>query len=110
MSNLLEPAHSNQVVSADVAKWFTDIGAQEVVHVLGVYGGVTVAEAGKKITLENESGAEDFLTIPLDAAGTIIDVTFPEGMVVLTKGKDIKADTTATTGIAELNIVIGKRT
>ena len=116
MANLLEPDHSNQAVAADIAKWFTaatptaPIGAQEIVHVLGVYGSVTVAEAGKVIVLSDEDAATPFLTIALDVAGEQIATEFPEGMVVLAKGKDIKADTTATTGIAELNIVIGKRT
>ena len=108
MSSPITPSKfKERTMTADVAKWFTDIGTSEKVCVLGVYGCVTVAEAGKIIVLSDEDGTDPFLTISLETAGAMFSHTFPNNGIPLLKGVDIKANTNGTTGSATFTIVIG---
>lgn len=71
-----------KIVTATVAKWFLDqgadfaVGTKETLYVESIHWNNKTANAGGTLQFENESGGEDFWRVSLDVAGSSGSISF----------------------------------
>ena len=107
MATGLVPAFKYASVAATVLKWFTGIASPTALNIQYLAVLVSTTEATDTLIFSDEDGTNVFAVVPLDAAG-LFEFTFPEGIINMPVGKDIKVAHSGTSGVAKVTIGVGK--